>query len=509
MSGVASAGWLRLDARDNVLVCGDEAGIAAGAAVAPGVVAAERIPGGHKVAAVAIPRGAVVRKYAQPIGVATADIRAGDHVHVHNIAMPPRELLDAEYGGPASGLGAAVAGERRTFLGYPRAEGRAGTRNYVCVVATVNCSASVVKAVCRAFPSAELAERGIDGVVPITHGQGCAQAIGGEGYQLLNRTLAGWIRHPNVVGAVVVGLGCEGTTFESMLAAGAGAERLVVRKVGIQDAGGTSAAIAAATRAVREVLDALPRFARVPLPASELALALNCGGSDGLSGLTANPALGVASDALVAQGGCVALAEIPECHGAEGLLAARAAGDDVRRKLAEVFDWWHRYSARHGVTLNDNLAPGNIAGGISTIVEKSLGAVTKAGTSPLQDVLGYAEPFRTAGFVLVNTPGFDPVSVTGLVASGANLVAFTTGRGSVYGCAIAPTLKIATNTSLFRRMPDDMDLDAGAAVHEGVAAVGARVFERLLAVASGEATCSERLGLGGEEFVPWAIGETL
>ncbi len=505
---------MRLDPADNVAVSVAEAGLDAGAPVGTdGVHTRSAVPRGHKVALEAIARGAAVRKYGHPIGVATADIAAGEHVHVHNVAMPPAELLQAHYAGAAARPhGRYTDTPARTFRGYLRPSGRAGTRNVVCVVATVNCSATVVKAVCRAFEGEDLGARGIDRIVPIAHAAGCAQAIGGLGYTVLNRTLAGWIYHPNVVGAVVIGLGCEGTTFASILASrrASGVDDIPVHTLGIQESGGTAAAIAAGIASVRALLDALPPFERTDVPIERLNLALNCGGSDGFSGLTANPALGMVSDRLVAQRATVSLAEIPECHGAEGLLAARCVDDSVRAALSQTFAWWADYAGRHRVELNDNLAPGNIAGGITTIVEKSLGAVAKGGTSPLVEVVDYAAPITRSGFVLMNTPGFDPVSVTGLVAGGANIVAFTTGRGSVYGCAIAPTIKIATNSTLFARMSGDMDIDAGRALADGTLdPVADALFEYVIAVASGERTASERLGVGGEEFVPWAIGETL
>jgi altronate hydrolase len=400
-----------------------------------------------------------------------------------------------------------------TYQGYVRKGRPNGTRNYVVVAATVNCSATVVKLICRHFLGRDLSAQGIHGVVPLTHGSGCAQTIGGNAYQVLNRTLAGSIFHPNVVGALVVGLGCEGTTFQSICDSrdqGGFGEGFPMERMDIQESGGTETALRKGIDLVEGILRGLPVFTREELPVKDLRLALNCGGSDAFSGLTANPALGVASDILTHKGGTVGLAEIPECHGAEGLLLDRAASPEVRTALMGMFQWWQDYAKRHGVTLNDNLSPGNIRGGITTIVEKSLGAVAKAGTSPLTQVMDYAMPMVGPGFVLMNTPGFDPVSVTGLVAGGCNLVAFTTGRGSVYGCALAPTLKISTNTPLSLRLAGDVDVDAGRVLDQGdPMAVGMDIYKMLIRVASGETTCSERLGLGWEEFVPWAIGETL
>jgi altronate dehydratase len=499
--------WLRLHRADNVGVVVDPAGLAAGEII-EGVTLRDAIATGHKFARVAIPKGAPVVKFGHVIGVASSDIEPGAHIHVHDVEMPPAALLGGseethhERARDAADL-------PTTFRGYRRASGRAGTRNYVVVVSSVNCSATVVKAVCRHF----LGRPEVDGVIPVTHTAGCAQAIGGLGYRVLNRTLAGWIFHPNVVGAVVIGLGCEGTTFKSILAShqtSPDAAGIPLETLNIQDVGGTAACIAQGIEAVERVLGQLPRFQREELPVSEIGIALNCGGSDAFSSLTANPVLGIVSDLLVQRGGMVALAEIPECHGCEDMLAARAADDTVRDRLAETFEWWNGYASRHQVNLNNNLASGNIAGGITTIVEKSLGAVAKAGHSPLTEVVEYAEPIRAQGFVLMNTPGFDPVSVTGLVAGGCNLVTFTTGRGSVYGCSIAPTVKIATTSGLFRRMRGDMDFDAGRALTGAtIEELGEALYRDIIEVASGRRTTSEELGLGWEEFVPWPIAETL
>lgn len=507
---------VQLNSRDTVAVVIDPAGLAPGTSWHIGdrigqVV--EVIPTGHKIATQAMAAGELIIKYGQPIAIATQPILPGAHVHLHNIAMPPEgAIIDSHRQGHPE---AALAWEHlpSTYLGYRRQGGGSGTRNVVVVAATVNCSATVAKRVCEHFRGRDLVTKGIDAVVPLTHGSGCAQTIGGEAYQVLNRTLAGSIFHPNVVGALVIGLGCEGTTLQSILdsrdEAGLCRDLPIVR-LDIQDSGGTKATIQKGIALVEDILGGLPAFTRERLPVRGLRLALNCGGSDAFSGLTANPALGVASDILAYHGGTVGLAEIPECHGAEGLLLDRAQSPEVRHSLLALFQWWKGYAERHQVALNDNLSPGNMLGGITTILEKSLGAVAKAGTSPLAQVVDYAMPLGGPGFVLMNTPGFDPVSVTGLVAGGCNLVAFTTGRGSVYGCALAPTVKIATNTATYLKLFGDMDLDAGRVLDHGdPTAVGIELYQLLIRVASGEVTCSERLGLGWEEFVPWASGETL
>ena len=506
-----------LDARDNVVVVTDPAGAAADETVdlegGGSLVFRAAVPRGHKAASRPIAKGSPILKFGHVIGVATADIEPGEHVHVHNVEMPTSDFVNAGGQVEIRPLRSEWGDLPATFDGYLRPNGAAGIRNYVVVAGSVNCSATVVKAVCRRFVGADLSRYGVDGVVPVTHASGCAQAIGGESYQVLNRTLAGWIFHPNVVGAVVIGLGCEGTTFKSILRTKQELEltsEIPLEHFGIQEVGGTAEAIARGIECVERVLAALPRFERVEVPVSKLNLALNCGGSDALSSLTANPALGGVSDVLVSKGGTVALAEIPECTGCEELLYERCVTAEARDRLRALFDWWEDYASRNRVTLNENLAPGNIAGGITTIVEKSLGAVAKGGSTPLTEVVGYAEPITATGFTLMNTPGFDPVSVTGLVAGGCNIVAFTTGRGSVYGCSIAPTIKVATNSELFRRMPGDMDVDAGKVLADGSTdAVVAEIYRLVVEVASGRQTCSEQLGLGWEEFAPWPVGETL
>jgi altronate hydrolase len=509
--------WIELSPQDNVLIVVSDAGIPQGTTLdlpKRPVTLKDSISRGHKAATAPIRKGAPILKFGHVIGLASRDIEAGEHVHTHNVVMPPsdwkpesEEIHEFKHAKNWEDL-------PNTFKGYLRSNRTAGIRNYVVVVASVNCSATVVKAVCRNFDSQQVREKyGIDGVIPVTHQSGCAQAIGGLGYQVLNRTLAGWIFHPNVVGAVVIGLGCEGTTFKSILETKKKLNlnsEIPIETLNIQDTGGTAQTIRESISRVEKVLSSLPKFQRKDLPVSYLNLALNCGGSDSFSSLTANPALGVASDILVSKGGAVALAEVPECHGAEEMLLNRSVSNSVREKLNQIFSWWQDYAERQKVSLNNNLAPGNIAGGITTIIEKSLGAVAKAGSTPLTQVVDYSEPMTEKGFILMNTPGFDPVSVTGLVAGGSNLVAFTTGRGSVYGCSIAPTIKIATNSALFQKLNEDMDIDAGKALGtSSIEDVATDLYRFIIEVANGEKTCSEALGLGWEEFAPWPIAETL
>jgi altronate hydrolase len=469
------------------------------------------VPAGHKIAFRARAPGEPIRRYGHPIGAATAAIRPGEHVHVHNLAAAmaasPEALL-AE-----SGLDLGPPPPRppaRTFQGYRRADGRVGTRNLVAVLSTVNCSASVCRLVAERFRDVARDHPGVDGVVALGHRSGCGMIHGGEAHRLLERVLAGHALHPNVAGYVVVGLGCEVNQPAALVD-----RRLAVAGppppvIGIQEAGGTAQAVEAA---VREIAALLPRAAaarRTPRPLGELVVALNCGGSDGYSGITANPALGAAVDLLVAHGGTAVLGETTEIHGAERLLVRRAVRPALGRRLLERVAWWREHLRAWGGDLDENPSPGNLAGGITTVLEKALGGVAKGGHAPLVDVVDYGAPARGPGLVYMDTPGFDPVSVTGMIAGGATLVAFTTGRGSVFGARVAPTLKLATTTALFRRMPGDMDLDCGVALAgTPIAALGEQILDALVEVASGRATCSERLGLGDEEFAPWLPGPVL
>ena len=397
--------------------------------------------------------------------------------------------------------------QARTFDGIVRSDGRAGTRNYVAILSTVNCSATVVKRIAGAFSAPGMLEEypGVDGVIAITHGTGCGLAADGEGLALLRRTLAGYARHPNVGAVVLVGLGCEVNQISALT------EDLgLIDPLVIQELGGSAATVRRGVEQVRELLPAVG-CERSPVPLSALTLGLNCGGSDAWSGVSANPVLGVAVDRLVAAGGTAVLAETPEIHGAEHLLTRRAASPEVARALLERVAWWERYAAAEGDSLDNNPSPGNRAGGITTIEEKALGAVAKGGSSPLRAVYRYAEPITADGLVFMDTPGYDPVSVTGIVAGGANVVCFTTGRGSVFGCRPAPSLKLASTSELYRRMADDMDFDCGAVLDGGatVTELGDALFEEILEVASGRQTKSEEFGFGDEEFVPWQLGAVL
>ena len=467
------------------------------------------IEAGHKIALRPIARGEVVLKYGQPIGVASAPIEPGDHVHVHNVEM--REALPPQALGAAHAATLPACGEAATFEGYVRADGRVGTRNYIGVISSVNCSATVCKAIAQAFSGPALAALPrVDGVVAITHGSGCGMSEG-EGLELLRRTLRGYATHPNFAGVLLVGLGCEVNQVDPLVQGLEPAARERVRTFTIQDAGGTREAIERGQNLVRELAAQAASAQRSTVPVSHLVVGLQCGGSDGYSGISANPALGVAVDLLVRHGGTAILSETPEIHGAEHLLTARAASPEVADRLLARLRWWEDYAARNGAQLNNNPSPGNKAGGITTILEKSLGAVAKGGGSTLTDVVEYAQPVQGHGLVFMDTPGYDPVSATGQVAGGANLICFTTGRGSTYGCKPVPSLKLATNTAMYRRMSLDMDFNAGEIVDGtlSVAEAGERIFRLMLAAASGQRTLSEQHGLGDNEFVPWQLGAVM
>ena len=480
------------------------------------VAALDPIALGHKIAVRDVPVGAAVRKYGQVIGFASVPIPAGAHVHTHNLRA---DLFERDYAFASETPPPAPAGPPRTFRGYLRPDGRVGTRNYIAVVSTVNCSASTSRFISERFRGRDFrrSHPNVDGVFAITHKGGCGLPFEGKDHQILERVLAGFVRHPNVAAYILVGLGCEGAYAQHLIES---QELRLVSKPAreaprplvftIQEEGGIGRTVEAAVAAVERLLPAADAWTRTEQPASKLCLALECGGSDGNSGVTANPALGAAADLVIGQGGSAVLGETTEIYGAEHLLTRRARSEEVGRKLVDRIRWWEWYTGVFGAEINNNPSPGNKAGGLSTIYEKSLGALAKAGTSPLAHVIDYAEAVPGPGLCFMDTPGYDPVCTTGLVAGGANVLVFTTGRGSVLGLKPTPCLKVATNTPMFETMRDDMDFDAGTILAgEPVEVVGRRLFERILDVASGEPTRSEGAGLGEEEFAPWTIGPTL
>src|SRR5512144_2112249 len=467
------------------------------------------VPPGHKVATRAIRAGEPVRRYNQIIGFASRDIAAGEHVHLHNLQMGS---FDRDYAFGADAKPIEPASPPATFEGLVRPDGRVATRNYLGILSTVNCSATVARGIAGHFTRERLAAfPNVDGVVALTHGSGCGMDTRGEGMTLLRRTLGGYARHANFAGVLMVGLGCEANQISALLGAEALQEGPLLRTFSIQDTGGTSKTIAHGVEMIEEMLPHANGVTRRTVPASHITIGLQCGGSDGYSGITANPALGAAVDLLVRHGGTAILSETPEIYGAEHLLTRRAVSRDVGEKLVSRIRWWEDYTTREKGEMNNNPSPGNKAGGLTTILEKSLGAVAKGGTTNLVDVYEYAQPITAKGFVYMDSPGYDPVSATGQVAGGANILCFTTGRGSAYGCKPTPSIKLATNTGVYERMIDDMDINCGDVLdgEETIQESGQRIFDLILRTASGQKTKSEALGIGDDEFEPWKIGATM
>ena len=501
---------IRLHPDDSVVIA--RAALLPGAEVAPGVTATERVPAGHKVAVKPVAVGEPVMRYGQIIGFATQPIAPGQHVHVQNIGMGEFSK-DYAYGvdvKPTPNFDLPA-----TFQGIRRPDGRVATRNYIGILTSVNCSAHVAGLVADVFkrnpftghdPLADYPN--VDGVVALTHKTGCGMTQL-EPLTVLRRTLGGYARHVNFSHVIILGLGCEMNQIGGFLEEQRLAGRL--RSLDIQDVGGSRKTVEKAVAFVREVLAESNAITREPCSASELMVALQCGGSDGYSGVSANPALGAASDLLVRHGGSVILSETPETYGAEHLLTRRAVSPEVGEKLVALMRWWEDYTLRNNAEMDSNPSPGNKAGGLTTILEKSLGAMAKAGSTNLVDVVGYAQPVTKRGFTFMDTPGFDPVAATGQVAGGANMVAFTTGRGSVFGCKPSPSIKLATNTPMYRRMEDDMDVNCGTILdgEETVQQCGQRIFDLMLRVASGERTKSEAFDFGAAEFAPWVLGATM
>jgi altronate hydrolase len=472
----------------------------------------QMIPPGHKVAIRPIAVGDPIHRYGQVIGFASTAIEPGQHVHSHNVEVHQGELdLDYAFSSSVTPVDLVPEPARRTFLGYRRADGRVGTRNYVAILASVNCSSTATRRIADHFRDHPIMEQypNVDGVIGFPTKGGCGAHYGSSHLHQLQRTMAGIVDHPNVGAYIILSLGCEVNQPEDMIEATSlkDGHPLVVT---IQEDGGFEASVARGIEAVERLLPEADKARREPVPVSELMVALQCGGSDGWSGVTANPALGRAADEIVRHGGTVVLGETSEVYGGEHLLTRRAISPEVGQKLVDKIHWWEHYTAMFGAQIDNNPTPGNKLGGLTTIYEKSLGAIAKAGTTPMTDVVDYAERVKTRGFVHMDTPGYDPVSVTGQVAGGCNVVCFTTGRGSALGFKPAPSIKIATNSDLYAKQEPDMDINAGKML-DGISLdeMGMEIFEHIIAVASGEPTKSERQGIGEEEFNPWIIGATL
>src|SRR5919201_466894 len=498
---------IRLHADDDVVIARTE--LPAGTLVQKkNVRAAVRIPAGHKIAVRAVAQGQPVHRYNQIIGFATQPIAAGDHVHVHNVAMGD---FQRDYAFCALAKPTAYVEAPATFMGIKRADARVATRNYIGILTSVNCSATVARMIAEHFKNRLDDYPNVDGVVALTHKTGCGMASEGEATDVLRRTIAGYARHPNFSSTQIVGLGCEANQINMLMAAQGLKKSDRLGAFTIQEKGGTRKAVENGIARVKEMLPEANKVTREPVPASHLILALQCGGSDGYSGISANPALGAAVDLLVRHGGTAILSETPEIYGAEHLLTRHAVSREVGQKLLERIHWWEEYTRRNGNEMNNNPSPGNKAGGLTTILEKSLGAVAKGSTTNLVAVYEYAEPVTAKGFVYMDTPGYDPVSATGQVAGGANMICFTTGRGSAYGCKPAPSLKLETNTPLFVHQEDDMDFNCGTIIDgtETIAEAGERFFKLMIETASGRKTKSEEFGYGDDEFAPWTLGATM
>ncbi len=500
---------LRLHPQDNIAVA--LADIAAGEhGSAAGPVLMQSVKQGHKIAVTPILTGQNVLRYGQIIGQATRDIALGEHVHVHNLGMGEHSR-DYAFASEVKPL--APITDPRSFDGFHRADGRVGTRNYIGILTSVNCSGSVAKFIAEAAEKSGLLDAfpNIDGIVPITHGTGCGMSGDNEGYATLFRTLAGYAQHPNFGGILLIGLGCEVMQIADLVGGRPIRADGALRYMTIQQEGGTRKTIQKGLEELRGIAQLANTATRKPASLSHLTVGMQCGGSDGYSGITANPALGCASDLLVRHGGTTILSETSEIYGAEHLLTRRAVTPAVGQKLVDRVQWWEDYTARNLGEMDNNPSPGNKRGGLTTILEKSLGAVAKSGSAPLNEVYLFGEKIDKKGFVFMDSPGFDPCSVTGQIASGANLIVFTTGRGSVSGYMPTPCIKIATNSEMYARMADDMDINCGDIINEGVSLddKGRDIFEMFIRIASGEKTKSEELGFGGVEFVPWQIGAVM
>ena len=499
---------LRLNENDNVIVAVD--GLPP-ASVVDGIAVTGRVLRGHKMAVAKIAKGEPVRKFGQIIGFASEDIVPGDHVHTHNCAYAEFDR-DYAFCQDASEVEMVAPETRATFKGYRRANGKVGTRNYIGVLTSVNCSASAARFMAETVNRSGILDDypNVDGVVAFVHGTGCGMAPSGDGWDALERVQWGMASHPNLAAVLLIGLGCETFQIARMKEKYGIVEGSAFQTMTIQDTGGTRKTIEAGVQRISEMLPAANAVARETCSASDLMVALQCGGSDGYSGITANAALGHAVDILAAHGGTGVLAETPEIYGAEHLLTRRAISREVGDKLVDIIDWWRDYTAKNNGSMDNNPSPGNKAGGLTTILEKSLGAAAKGGTTRLNGVYRYGEPVTARGFTFMDSPGYDPVSVTGQVAGGCNVVTFTTGRGSAFGCKPSPSIKLATNSDMYARMSEDMDINCGD-VLDGVTIQdkGREIFEHILRVASGEKTKSEALGYGDHEFVPWQIGAVM
>ena len=503
----SSSPLIRLHPTDNILVA--KAALSLGQDLPDlGLKVRAQVPAGHKIAAAAIAAGTPVRKYNTVIGVAARDIAPGEHVHTHNLQFVEFDR-DPHFCEDVTPVDYLPETQQATFLGIVRDDGRVATRNYIGILSSVNCSATVCRKIAEHFTAERLAPfPNVDGVVAFTHNTGCGMSTPSLNFDVFRRTLAGYAKHANLAAVLIIGLGCERNQVGDLLSSQSLATGPTLVPLIMQDTAGTRASIQAGVDAITAMLPAANDVKRVAVSAKHLSIGLQCGGSDGFSGITANPALGAAMDILVRHGGTAILSETPEIYGVEHMLTRRAMTPAVGQKLLDRLAWWKEYSRGQSGQMNGVVVAGNQAGGIANIFEKSLGSAMKGGTTPLQAVYEYAEPIDQHGFVFMDSPGFDPCSATGQIASGANLICFTTGRGSMFGAKPVPSIKLASNTPMFEKLRDDMDINCGVVVDgtRTVAELGEDIFREILDVASGKRTRSEELGLGDNEFVPWSLG---
>ena len=499
--------FIRLNPEDNVIVARKD--VQAGVEVPEeGFTTLTEVPAGYKVAARDIKKGEMILKYNTCIGFAAEDTLAGTMMHSHNIVFEHVDL-DYAYCRDYKPVELLPEEERATFKGFVRPSGEVGTRNYIAVMVAGNCAATVARRISNYFTEERLADYpNVSGVVPFITGLGCGMEMTGPFMDLLRRTIMGYATNPNVGAALVVALGCERNNIDGMFEFTGVKESETMRKLVIQEAGGTAKAIQKGIEQIYEMLPLVNAYERQTVSAEHLKIALECGGSDGFSGLSANPALGRAADMLVKNGGTVILSETTEIFGVEHTLTRRAKTPEIGKKLTDHIAWWLKYNEGKDCQINGRVSPGNNKGGLANVLEKSLGGAKKGGESPLNEVYDYAEKVTEHGLVFMNTPGYDPVATTGQVAGGANMVAFTTGRGSCFGGVPSPVLKLASNTPMYERMEGDMDINCGVIIDgdKTLDEMGEVIFKRILEVASGDKSKSEVLGVGEDEFVPWPIG---
>jgi altronate hydrolase len=505
--------FIRLDPADNVIVA--RMPVAANTAVpvegrGAAIVTLHDVPAGHKIAARFITKGEAVRKYDTVIGYASEDLPPGTWMHSHNILFDEVEK-DYAFSCSYKPTDYVPEAERAAFRGILREDGRVATRNYVGVFTLGNAGATAARKIAAHFTPDRLeAFPMVDGVAPFAHEGGHGMERSGEAMALLRRTIGGTIRNPNNAAALIIASGEESNDLEGFLREQGLEPGPALRTLVLAESGGLRRGVEAGIALVKEMLPTANAVTRQPLPVSHLTVGMQCGGSDGFSGLSANPALGAAMDILIRQGGTAILSETPEIFGVEQTLTARARTPEVGQKLVDRMNWWLSHTEGRDCQINGRVSPGNNAGGLANILEKSLGGAKKGGSTGLMEVYEYAEPVTQKGFVFMDTPGYDPVSATGQIAGGANMIIFTTGRGSCFGSLPAPTIKLASNTTMYERMKSDMDVNTGLVI-DGEATVqemGRLIFDQLLRHASGERTKSEISGMGANEFIPWPIGVT-